>query len=299
MTQVNLQKIGTEKQNPATADLDQMTPMELVTIMNREDAKTVTAVQEALPQIAEAVEVCIHALKAGGRMIYMGAGTSGRIGLMDAVECIPTFSAEQVIGLIAGGEGAFIRAVEGAEDNKELAAFDLEAIALQERDVVIGIAASGRTPYTIGGLEYAHTCGAKCISVACNRNAEISAYADVAIEVDAGPEVLTGSTRLKSGTCQKMICNMLSTATMVGIGKVYQNLMVDMKATNKKLSARAVRILRQATGADEASAEKALQAADGNMKVAIIVLQKKISPAAALAELQQASGRVRTVLEDL
>lgn len=298
MTKVNLQHIGTEKQNPETTDLDKMTPLELVTVMNREDEKTVRAVQEALPQIAKAVEVCTQALKAGGRMIYMGAGTSGRMGLMDAVECIPTFSSEQVIGLIAGGTGAFIRAVEGAEDSKDLAVSALQSIALDKKDVVIGIAASGRTPYTIGGLEYAGKCGAKCISIACNRNAEISLYADVAIEVDAGPEVLTGSTRLKSGTCQKMICNMLSTATMVRIGKVYKNLMVDMKATNEKLSARAVRILMQAANIDEVRAEKALAEAKGNMKVAIILLQKKIPLAQALEKLQQAHGSVRAVLEE-
>lgn len=298
MTKVNLQHIGTEKQNPETTDLDKMTPLELVTVMNREDTKIVRAVQEALPQIAKAVEVCTQALKAGGRMIYMGAGTSGRMGLMDAVECIPTFSSEQVIGLIAGGTGAFIRAVEGAEDSKDLAVSDLQSISLDKKDVVIGIAASGRTPYTIGGLEYAGKCGAKCISIACNRNAEISLYADVAIEVDAGPEVLTGSTRLKSGTCQKMICNMLSTATMVRIGKVYKNLMVDMKATNEKLSARAVRILMQAVDIDEVRAEKALAEAKGNMKAAIILLQKKIPLAQALEKLQQAHGSVRAVLEE-
>ncbi len=298
MNNQELQKIGTERQNPATKDLDKMTSLELVTAMNREDQKTVKAVQEALPQIAKAADICADVLKAGGRMIYLGAGTSGRIGLMDAVECVPTFSCEQVIGLIAGGKEAFVRAVEGAEDAKMLAVYDLESIALNEKDIVIGIAASGRTPYVIGGLEYAEKQGAKRISIACNRNAEISDYADVAIEVDAGPEVLTGSTRLKSGTCQKMICNMLSTAAMVKIGKVYKNLMVDMRVTNKKLAARAVRILMQAAAVSEEQASQALVQADGNMKAAILMLQKKIPLDKAIDELQKAGGFVRVALEE-
>lgn len=298
MNNQELQKIGTERQNPATKDLDKMTPLELVTAMNREDQKTVKAVQEVLPQIAKAADICADVLKAGGRMIYLGAGTSGRIGLMDAVECVPTFSCEQVIGLIAGGKEAFIRAVEGAEDAKTLAVYDLESIALNEKDIVIGIAASGRTPYVIGGLEYAEKQGAKRISIACNRNVEISDYADVAIEVDAGPEVLTGSTRLKSGTCQKMICNMLSTAAMVKIGKVYKNLMVDMRVTNKKLAARAVRILMQAADVTKEQASQALVQAGGNMKAAILMLQKKIPLDKAIDELQKAGGFVRVALEE-
>ena len=297
MLMIDLNKIGTERQNNKTMNLDQMTPLEIVTCMNTDDLNTVRAVHKALHEIAEAVKVCTACLKNGGRMIYTGAGTSGRIGLMDAVECMPTFSSDQVIGLIAGGDRAFVKAVEGAEDSEELAVQDLKNINANEKDVIIGLAASGRTPYVIGSLKYARQIHASTITIACSRNARISEYADVAVEVDAGPEVLTGSTRLKSGTCQKMICNMLTTASMVGIGKVYGNLMVDMMATNEKLRARAKHIIALATGVDEREAADALETAGGDMKTAIVMILKGVSREEASEALKESDEFVRKALE--
>ena len=232
----DIKNIGTEQRNEKTKDLDLLSTMDILKIMNEEDLNVVAGVKKALPQIEKVVEAMIVALKNGGRVIYVGAGTSGRTGIIDAVECGPTFSCTyEFLGLIAGGYGAIVKAVEGAEDKKELCVEDLKNNNFTSKDLLVGVAASGRTPYVIGGIEYAKEIGAKTACVCCNLNTKIGAMVDYPIEVSAGPEVLTGSTRLKSGTCQKVIINMLSTASMVGLGKVYKNLMVDVMATNEKL----------------------------------------------------------------
>ncbi|UQE76165.1 N-acetylmuramic acid 6-phosphate etherase [Gordonia sp. PP30] len=294
----NLANLGTETRNPRTTALDAMSVTELLTVMNAEDRKVAEAVGEAIGEIAAAVDLVAAAFRNGGRLIYLGAGTSGRLGVLDAVECPPTFGTppEQVVGLIAGGERAFVKAVEGAEDSAELAATELAGIGLNADDAVVGIAASGRTPYVIGGLDYARGVGASTISVACNRGAVVSGHADVAIEVDNGPEVLTGSTRLKAGTSQKLILNMISTASMVQVGKVYGNLMVDVMPTNEKLVARAQRIVAEATGCSAAEAAAAYDAAGGHAKTAIVMILAGVDAAAARRRLDDAGGFVRGAL---
>lgn len=273
MDKVKIDHLKTESRNLKTLYLDTMSTMELISIMNEEDRKVIDTISEALPQIEKSIQLVIHALRQNGRLIYMGAGTSGRLGILDAVECVPTFSTtDEVIGIIAGGNKAFVKAVEGAEDSEELAAKNLDEININENDVVVAIAASGRTPYAIGALKHAKKLKAKCISISCNKNSKLSNYANVAIEVDAGPEVLTGSTRLKAGTCQKIILNMISTASMVGIGKVYGNLMVDMKATNLKLIERAKRIVMESTGCDIDTAASTLELTDYSSKIAIVMI---------------------------
>lgn len=271
---MNLEKLTTERRNQETMNLDQLTVKEALTKMNQEDQKVAVAVEEALPQIEPVVVAIIHSFNQGGRLIYMGAGTSGRLGVLDAAECVPTFGVEpeMVQGLIAGGQQAMTVAVEGAEDSKELGKEDLVKIKLTNKDVVVGIAASGRTPYVIGALEYADSIGAITASISCNKDAEISKYAQFPIEVDAGPEFLTGSTRLKSGTAQKLILNMLSTISMIGIGKVYNNLMVDVKPTNEKLVERSKRIIMEASGCEYDTAAEYFAAADENVKLAIVML---------------------------
>ncbi|MEV6532272.1 N-acetylmuramic acid 6-phosphate etherase [Streptomyces sp. NPDC051639] len=292
---MDLSTLGTETRNRRTAELDRMPVTELLATMNDEDQTVALAVRTALPQIAAAVEKITASLRAGGRLVYLGAGTSGRIGLLDAIECPPTFgiSPDRVVGLLSGGPGAFVLAVEGAEDNPDLAVSDLDAIGLTAHDTVVGLAASGRTPYVVGGLEHARAMGAATVSVACNSDAVISRHADVAIEVPTGPEVLTGSTRLKGGTAEKLVCNMLSTATMVQLGKVYGNLMVDLRATNEKLVDRARRMVAQATGTDLDAAAAALQEADGHAKTAIVMLLAGCSCAEAAARLEAAHDDVR------
>ncbi|RRJ66530.1 N-acetylmuramic acid 6-phosphate etherase [Paenibacillus oralis] len=287
-----LENLTTEARNERTMRLDEMTVAELLTVMNEEDAKVAGAVKKEIPQIAKAVAAITDALRRGGRLIYMGAGTSGRIGLLDAVECPPTFgtSPEQVVGLIAGGSNAFIKAVEGAEDRTELGAADLQNLNLTANDAVVGLAASGRTPYVIGGLEYAKRAGAATISISCNKNAAISQKADIAIEIENGPEVLTGSTRLKAGTSQKLVCNMLSTATMIGLGKVYGNLMVDVQPTNEKLAERAKRIVMEATACDAETAENALRLAEGKPKPAILMILTGCTYTEALKQLELSQG---------
>ncbi|MER6441760.1 MULTISPECIES: N-acetylmuramic acid 6-phosphate etherase [unclassified Streptomyces] len=292
---MDLSTLGTESRNPRTAELDRMPVTELLATMNDEDQTVALAVRTALPRIAEAVEKITASLRAGGRLVYLGAGTSGRIGLLDAVECPPTFGTDpdRVVGLLSGGPGAFVLAVEGAEDSPQLAVTDLEGIGLTARDTVVGLAASGRTPYVVGGLEHARAVGASTVSVACNSDAVISRHADVAIEVPTGPEILTGSTRLKGGTAEKLVCNMLSTATMVQLGKVYGNLMVDLRATNEKLVDRARRIVAQATGSDLDAASAALQEADGHAKTAIVMLLAGCTRQEAIARLEAARDDVR------
>ena len=295
---IDLTKLVTETRNPNTMELDQMTPLELVTVMNQEDLNVVAGVKEVLPQVTQAIEWAVSSLEAGGRIVYFGAGTSGRLGVLDAVECPPTFgvSPDVVVGLIAGGEKAFVRAVEGAEDSLELCEEEFKKIGLNKNDIAIGIAASGRTPYVIGGLRYARSLGCKTVAIACNKGSEVGKEAELAIEPSCGPEVLTGSTRLKSGTAQKMILNMISTGSMVGVGKAYQNLMVDVQQTNKKLVVRAQNITMAATGCTREEAAQALEQADGNAKLAIVMLLTQMPVEEAKAKLNAAHGHVRGAL---
>lgn len=295
---VDLTKMGTEQQNPNTMNLDEMSVKEALTVMNNEDKKVAEAIEEVIPEIEEAIHVIIKQLKKGGRIVYTGAGTSGRLGVLDAAECPPTFGTpkEQVVALIAGGERAFTEAIEGSEDSVEMGQKDLENIQLSDKDVVVGLAASGRTPYVIGALEYANEVGAPTVAIACNKNSEIGAVASIAIEAAPGPEVLTGSTRLKAGSTQKMILNMLSTLSMVGIGKVYQNLMVDVQQTNKKLVARAESIVMKATGANQETARQTLKESDGEVKVAIIMILLNTDKETAVNKLQESEGHIRKAL---
>lgn len=296
---IDLTKLTTEKRNPDTMNLDQMSTLEFVETMNREDGKVIEAVHEVLPQVAEVIGWTTEALSRGGRIIYMGAGTSGRLGVLDAVECPPTFgvSPDVVVGLIAGGERAFVKAVEGAEDSTTLGTEDLKNLGLNDKDVVIGIAASGRTPYVIHALRYARSIGVKTAIIACNRNSEMSKEADVAIEPVTGPEVLTGSTRLKAGTAQKLILNMISTGSMVGVGKVYENLMVDVMQSNLKLKTRAENIVMAATECDRETARKTIDEAKGSVKLAITSILLNTSVEEAKNELEKANGHIRRTLK--
>ncbi|SFM22491.1 N-acetylmuramic acid 6-phosphate etherase [Bacillus sp. 5mfcol3.1] len=294
-----LENLTTETRNEKTMNLDEMSTIEFLKVINDEDAKVAAGVKLAIPQIAKAVEAIVEAKRKGGRLIYIGAGTSGRIGLLDAVECPPTFGteSEEVIGLIAGGKKAFIKAVEGAEDNKELGIQDLKDINLTNKDIVVGIAASGRTPYVIGGLEYANSIGTQTVAVSCNKGSAIGREANIVIEVNNGPEVLTGSTRLKAGTSQKLICNMLSTASMVGLGKVYGNLMVDLQLTNEKLVERAKHIVMEATSCDYETAELYLSKADNKPKIAIVMILAGFSKEEAIQRLKETQGFIRQAVK--
>lgn len=296
--ELNLTGMTTEKRNPRTMQLDTMSELEIVTTMNEEDARVPLAIAKKLPQIAQAAHWAAEAFEQGGRLFYMGAGTSGRLGVLDAAECPPTFGVApgMVVGLIAGGEQAFLKAVEGAEDDRALGQSDLEAYGLNAKDVVIGIAASGRTPYVLGGLAYARSIGCRTAAIACNTGSEIGRAADLAIEVEVGPEVLTGSTRLKSGTAQKLILNMISTASMVRTGKVYQNLMVDVMQNNEKLHTRAENIVIDATGVTRPEARSAIDAAGGSVKVAITMLLADCSADEARSRLEKAGGHVRAAI---
>ena len=296
--ELNLTGMTTEKRNPRTMQLDTMSELEIVTTMNEEDARVPLAIAKKLPQIAQAAHWAAEAFEQGGRLFYMGAGTSGRLGVLDAAECPPTFGVApgMVVGLIAGGEQAFLKAVEGAEDDRALGQSDLEAYGLNAKDVVIGIAASGRTPYVLGGLAYARSVGCRTAAIACNTGSEIGRAADLAIEVEVGPEVLTGSTRLKSGTAQKLILNMISTASMVRTGKVYQNLMVDVMQNNEKLHTRAENIVIDAAGVTRPEARSAIDAAGGSVKVAITMLLADCSADEARSRLEKAGGHVRAAI---
>ena len=295
---LELSRLTTETRNESTRKLDTMNPMEIAALMNREDENVVAGIREVLPEVAKAITWVREAFEAGGRLIYMGAGTSGRLGVLDSVECPPTFgvSPEMVVGLIAGGEGAFMKAVEGAEDSESLGVEELKGIGLNGRDIVVGIAASGRTPYVIGGLEYARSLGCKTIAVACNKGSLVGAAADLAVEPVTGPEVLTGSTRLKAGTAQKMVLNMISTGAMVGIGKVYENLMVDVMPTNEKLRVRANSIVTEATGCSPERAGQQLEAAGGSVKTAIVMELLGCSAAEAEEKLKGSHGHIRKCL---
>lgn len=274
MEQSELKKLATEGRNPRSANIDKASPAEIAAIINAEDKTVAEAVEKALPQIGAQMEAAAYALQHGGRLIYIGAGTSGRLGVLDAAECRPTYGVDDntVVGLIAGGMGAMFSAVEGAEDSLTLAEEELRAISFCEKDFLVGIAASGRTPYVKGGLAYARSIGARTGSVACTSPAEISALADIPVEVVTGPEVVTGSTRMKAGTAQKMVLNMLSTGAMIRCGKVMGNLMVDVQATNDKLRARALRIVMEAAEVEQKTAEAALTEAGGSAKKAILAL---------------------------
>ena len=298
---LDLSKLTTETRNINTMNLDCMTPLEIATIMNKEDENAVKAVSLVLHDIAIAIEWCTYALHNDGRIIYMGAGTSGRLGLLDAVECPPTFgvSPDLVVGLIAGGNEAFVKAVEGAEDSTTLGEEDLKALNLNSNDIVIGIAASGRTPYVVYGLKYAKQIGCKTIALVCNKGTKMAEIADLAIEPIPGPEVLTGSTRLKCGSVQKMILNMISTGSMVGIGKVYQNLMVDVMQTNEKLITRAENIVMEATKCDRKTAEDALEEAEGSVKLAITMILFKCIKQEAQERLKQSQGHIRLALNEI
>jgi N-acetylmuramic acid 6-phosphate etherase len=294
-----LEHLTTEARNPDSEQLDSLTPLGIVRLINDEDAKVAGAVAAEADNIAKAIEVIANRLQHGGRLVYIGAGTSGRLGILDASECPPTFNADpkQVLGLIAGGPSAILKAVEGAEDSTELAAEDLRKIDLCSHDVLVGIATSGRTPYVIGALDYARSQGAYAIGLACNRDALMAARADLCITVVVGPEILSGSTRMKAGTATKMVLNMLSTGAMVRMGKTFGNLMVDLQATNSKLTARAKRIVCAITGLSSEDAAAMLTRCGGEVKTAIVAQQLGQTPEEARELLRTARGHLRRALE--
>lgn len=293
-----LKTLTTENINPHSANIDILPTLEKLRIINNEDQNVALTIAQELPAIAAAVDAITTAMKNGGRLIYTGAGTSGRLGILDAVECPPTYGVDYntVVGIIAGGAEAFIKAQEGVEDKEELGVADLQTANLNSNDIVCGIAASGRTPYVIGGLKYARSLGCKTIAIACNKNSVIGQYADLQIEVALGAEVVTGSTRMKAGTAQKLILNMLSTASMISLGKVYKNLMVDVKTSNAKLEARAKKIIMDATEVDYATAEKYLQLANNHVKTAIVMILNQVDFAEAQNKLNNASGIIRNIV---
>ena len=294
-----LSTLITEQRNPNSMHVDSLSALEIVQLMNKEDKQVPLAIEKCLPQIAQAVECIVAAFQQGGRLVYIGAGTSGRLGVLDASECPPTFgvSPEMVKGIIAGGERALRHPIEGAEDSKAQAVVDLQTIQFSSKDVLVGIAASGRTPYVIGALEYAKSLGSVTVSIASNPNSAMANIVDIAIDTVVGPEVLTGSSRLKSGTAQKLVLNMLTTASMILMGKCYQNLMVDVQASNEKLKARAIRIVMQATDCDKALAEETLKQADQNAKLAIMMILSGLDRAQAEALLEKHQGKLQLALE--
>ena len=294
-----LSTLITEQRNPNSMHVDSLSALEIVQLMNKEDKQVPLAIEKCLPQIAQAVECIVAAFQQGGRLVYIGAGTSGRLGVLDASECPPTFgvSPEMVKGIIAGGERALRHPIEGAEDSKAQAVVDLQTIQLSSKDVLVGIAASGRTPYVIGALEYAKSLGSVTVSIASNPNSAMANIVDIAIDTVVGPEVLTGSSRLKSGTAQKLVLNMLTTASMILMGKCYQNLMVDVQASNEKLKARAIRIVMQATDCDKALAEETLKQADQNAKLAIMMILSGLDRAQAEALLEKHHGKLQLALK--
>ena len=294
-----LSTLITEQRNPTSMHVDSLSALEIVQLMNEEDKQVPLAIEKCLPQIAQAVECIVAAFQQGGRLVYIGAGTSGRLGVLDASECPPTFgvSPEMVKGIIAGGERALRHPIEGAEDSKAQAVVDLQTIHFSSKDVLVGIAASGRTPYVIGALEYVKSLGSVTVSIASNPNSAMANIVDIAIDTVVGPEVLTGSSRLKSGTAQKLVLNMLTTASMILMGKCYQNLMVDVQASNEKLKARAIRIVMQATDCDKARAEETLKQADQNAKLAIMMILSGLDRAQAEALLEKHQGKLQLALK--
>jgi N-acetylmuramic acid 6-phosphate etherase len=294
-----LATLTTEAFRPELADIDRQPTLEIARTMNGEDASVPAAVAAQLPVIAAAIDATADRMARGGRLIYAGAGTAGRLGVLDASECPPTFNTDpsEVLGLIAGGPTAMVRAVEGAEDSKELAAADLDGLKLTADDTVVGISASGRTPYAVGAVEHARGLGALTIGLSCNADSALAAAADHGIEVVTGPELLTGSTRLKAGTAQKLVLNMISTITMIRLGKTYGNLMVDVRASNDKLQARSRRIVALATGASDEEIESALEATDGEVKNAILVILGAVDAPTAATLLSRSDGNLRAALE--
>ena len=294
-----LSTLITEQRNPNSMQVDSLSALEIVQLMNQEDKQVPLAIEKCLPQIAQAVECIVAAFQQGGRLVYIGAGTSGRLGVLDASECPPTFgvSPEMVKGIIAGGERALRHPIEGAEDSKAQAVVDLQTIQFSSKDVLVGIAASGRTPYVIGALEYAKSLGSVTVSIASNPNSAMANIVDIAIDTVVGAEVLTGSSRLKSGTAQKLVLNMLTTASMILMGKCYQNLMVDVQASNEKLKARAIRIVMQATDCDKTLAEETLKQADQNAKLAIMMILSGLDRVQAEALLEKHQGKLQLALK--
>lgn len=292
---VNIDGLTTETVNQATMHIDEQDALGIVTLINNEDKKVAEAVEDQLPRIAEAVDAIAARFAKGGRIIYCGAGSSGRMGTLDAVELTPTYSVppERAFGLLAGGQKAMYVAVEGAEDSKELAVEDLKSVDVKPEDCVIGIAASGRTPYTISALEYGKKAGALTVSITCNGASEMARIADISIAPIVGPEAISGSTRMKAGTAQKMVVNMLSTAVMIRLGKVYQNYMVHVQPTNEKLVVRATRMISEITGAGMEEALAALEAADKKVAVAIVMIEAGCGKDEAVKALENAGGRVR------
>jgi N-acetylmuramic acid 6-phosphate etherase len=299
-TPQSLERLTTEESNRASERLDQLSAIEIVSLMNDEDAKVAAAVRLEAPRIARAIEIIADCLRSGGRLLYLGSGTSGRLGVLDATECPPTFGSppQQIIGLIAGGPPALTRAIEGAEDKPELAITDLTSQNVGPLDVVVGIAASGRTPYVIAGLKFAQQRGAKTIGLACNAASDLSAAAEFVIAPVVGPEILSGSTRLKAGTATKMVLNMLTTGAMVLLGKTYGNLMVDLRATNAKLEARSQRILCRLTDLSDSEAKSLLINCRHELKTAIVAAKLSLDPPAARERLQRTGGQLRTALEN-
>ncbi len=293
-----LNQLITEQRNPNSMQLDSLSAQELVALINREDQQVALEVEKCLPQIASAVEKIVAAFERGGRLVYVGAGTSGRLGVLDASECPPTYGVkpEMVVGLIAGGDHALRHPIEGAEDNVQQGQADLEEIDFSARDVLVGIAASGRTPYVLGALNYAKQLGATTVSIASNPKSKMAEVADIAIETVVGPEVLTGSSRMKSGTAQKLVLNMLTTASMVLIGKCYQNLMVDVQASNEKLKARALKIVMEATECDNETAANVLAKANGQVKLAILMQLSGLDALEAQSLLDKSNGKLRQAL---
>jgi N-acetylmuramic acid 6-phosphate etherase len=299
MQNINLSAMLTESRNPHSENIDNCSTIEILQIINNEDKQVALAVEKQLVNIAKAVDAISQAFLNHGRLIYLGAGTSGRLGILDASECPPTYgtSPEQVIGLIAGGKPAIFKAVENAEDNPELAINDLKNIHFNSNDILVGIAASGRTPYVMGGMQYAKSLGAKVISLCCNPNAPMINLADIAITPTVGAEVITGSSRMKAGTAQKFVLNMLTTASMVKIGKVYGNLMVDVEATNAKLVERQISIVMQATDCNRETAINALNQCNKHCKTAILMILAKLTAPQAKATLEQNNGFIRQALK--
>lgn len=295
---MELSKIATEQRNENTLHIDELSTLDMVRLINEEDKKVADAVEKELDHIAAAVDVIAERLANGGRLIYSGCGTSGRLGVLDAVECPPTYSTapEQIVGLMAGGYPAMFQAVEGAEDDEELGVKDLKEIDFSKADVLVGIAASGRTPYVIGAMKYAGSLGASVISVTCCKDSEIDQLADIGIAPMPGPEVITGSTRMKSGTAQKMVLNMLSTGAMIKLGKVYGNLMVDVKPSNQKLVDRCVRIVQNATGVSGEEARKNLEQCRYRPKTAIVMIKNQMDAASAEQALEVAGGHVSAAI---
>lgn len=297
--QINLNTLITESRNSASAEIDTLSTADVLSLINQEDKKVPLAVEAALPQIAQVVDAAVSTFARGGRLIYVGAGTSGRLGILDASECPPTFGtpAGQVVGLIAGGHKAILHAVENAEDNHSMGEEDLKAIHFSENDLLVGIAASGRTPYVLGAMAYARSLGATAAAISCNPGSEMSRQADIAIELVVGPEVITGSSRMKAGTAQKLTLNMITTGAMIRSGKVYGNLMVDVEATNAKLAQRQINIVVAATECTPEAASDALNACQRHCKTAILMLLSGLSASEAQALLQKNRGFIRQALD--